>query len=841
MASQRKSGKESDKFARWFNAKRSGGGSRGRGKAKGKGKSNASAGRFPHEGDKVSPSKSELLPKAKATKGNKRKATNLLEPAEGVSDGLRQKLLATKQRLLAGNAEAARAGVVQAEPGAWAAMQAEKAEKAEAEHGNGRGQKGKAKGKGGKGGKGKGKEPGKGGKGTNVNVKGKGQGQGQASKKVPVVREELVRLNREIASHAQLRDLPAVHTTLGDLEEKGWANGHTYAAAVHALCRCGDWQSAEAALGRAEEAGLFRRGAGAASGLITRTSMLRGYVECARDLGKARVLLERMEKEKCLAGRPNVRTANTFLRGCLVLGSVADAEAVLQRMQTVWAAQDDWRDQHGGRPDASTYEILVTLLCQALKHGRARKLAAEAVEKLGVSPGCAAMFVAAARAALISGDAAAAAAAVKRARKTLAREGEFSEKKLSNLAGSGGKRGTKKWASDGAESDARARSLEVFQDHRQREILADLKEIEALLPSEPGNAKVPAIDLPKLFMRTLCFEDYGDSQAAPASESLAQALHRRLCEKLGLENGTDAAETVRQKFRALTKGKGSKKRKAAAEGTEATARPKARIDLRGLFAEIGEDFTQTVHLELCSGSGEWLCSQALRDTSVNWVACELRFDRAARCFQRFALRGLAAEGNAGLLVGDAKATLEAHLVPGCVARLFINHPEPPHQTDLERAAQSGEAREAGSGTESTHLLTLAFLRDACAAVLVPEGTLTVCTDNLAYGQWLLKAFASEPLRELFQEALKGKGFKEGLVAEEKGFKLRSQPPPCEVAGALYKGSDGGSYFQRLKQRFGQWVLGARSRMTGCQTLEARSHKQTREACKKTWRATLCIS
>ena len=100
-------------------------------------------------------------------------------------------------------------------------------------------------------------------------------------------------------------------------------------------------------------------------------------------------------------------------------------------------------------------------------------------------------------------------------------ENRFSEKKLSNFAGSGGKqlarvclgllvgfhsvsvriacampaellvavvslqvsqisafkvprphlpsrRGTKKWASDGAESDARARSLEVFQDHRQR-------------------------------------------------------------------------------------------------------------------------------------------------------------------------------------------------------------------------------------------------------------------------------------------------------------------------------------------------------------------------------------
>ena len=98
--------------------------------------------------------------------------------------------------------------------------------------------------------------------------------------------------------------------------------------------------------------------------------MIRGYVECARDLGKARELLERMEKEKVLASKPNVRTANTFLRGCLILGSVNDAETLLERMTTVWATQEDWYTTHGGRPDASTYEFVVSLLCQALRSAR---------------------------------------------------------------------------------------------------------------------------------------------------------------------------------------------------------------------------------------------------------------------------------------------------------------------------------------------------------------------------------------------------------------------------------------------------------------------------------------
>ena len=86
----------------------------------------------------------------------------------------------------------------------------------------------------------------------------------------PVVREELVAMNRRIAAHAQAKDLAATRSVLETLEAKGWANGHTYAAAVHALCRCGDWRSAEEALKRAEKAGHFKRGAGCASGLITR-------------------------------------------------------------------------------------------------------------------------------------------------------------------------------------------------------------------------------------------------------------------------------------------------------------------------------------------------------------------------------------------------------------------------------------------------------------------------------------------------------------------------------------------------------------------------------------------
>eukprot|EP00913_Durusdinium_trenchii_P024926 g23394.t1 len=463
----------------------------------------------------------------------------------GVSDSLMHKLMATKQRLLAGNAEAARAGAARAEPGAWSAANAEKSTRKKGGDGKGKGKVGKGK---------DGKES-------------------RYKQLVPVVREELVALNRQIASHAQAKDLAATRATLETLESKGWTNGHTYAAAVHAL---------------------------------------------------SRELLQRMEKEKVLASRPNVRTANTFLRGCLILGSVHDAEALLERMTTVWAAQEEWYKTHGGKPDASTYELVVSLLCQALRYTDARRIALQGIKELGASPGSAAMFASIARAAIICGNEDATALNLKRARKILSEEADFSEAKLSSVAGSGGKRGTQKWnrdeehdASVADRKAARAKSLEVFQSHRQREILSDLKE----------------------------------------SDSSASKMCRRLCHKFGLESGSSMAENVLQHFQSVFEPP-KKKRKKDHQGKPNNGTQ--RFDPRRLFS--GSRSSGSLHLEICSGSGEWLSSQALRDANTNWMACELRFDRSARCFQRFALRGLAE--NVGLIVGDAQNALENHLKKG---------------------------------------------------------------------------------------------------------------------------------------------------------------------------------
>jgi len=210
----------------------------------------------------------------------------------------------------------------------------------------------------------------------------------------------------------------------------------------------------------------------------------------------------------------------------------------------------------------------------------------------------------------------------------------------------------------------------------------------------------------------------------------------------------------------------------------------ARLNLSDLFTS-GDEARRPLHLELCSGGGEWALAQARRDSGSNWVACELRFDRANRCFQRMALRRLAGpSGNIGLIVGDAQEALASRLQPASCERLFINHPEPPHQTDLEAAAATAPL---------SHLLTPDFLQNACGSVLQPGGTLTICTDSPEYGKWLRRAFAASPLNEVFEDAIKsGEG-------EGKKLRIRTEIPSIEVCGAEYSGEAGASYFQRLKQ------------------------------------------
>jgi hypothetical protein len=84
-----------------------------------------------------------------------------------------------------------------------------------------------------------------------------------------------------------------------------------------------------------------------------------------------------------------------------------------------------------------------------------------------------------------------------------------------------------------------------------------------------------------------------------------------------------------------------------------------------------------------------------------------------------------------------------------VSHLFINHPEPPQQ----RASTEKEGKPSEFDSEGSHLLTGAFFLHM-HRVLGNEGLVTIVTDNLWYGQMLLRTVAAltAPLRRKDEDA-----------------------------------------------------------------------------------------
>ena len=136
-----------------------------------------------------------------------------------------------------------------------------------------------------------------------------------------------------------------------------------------------------------------------------------------------------------------------------------------------------------------------------------------------------------------------------------------------------------------------------------------------------------------------------------------------------------------------------------------------------------------IKLEICSGTGDWVCAQASADTDAHWVALELRHDRAYNILTKAIIEDIP---NLSLLRGDAMRILP-HIPDGSVHGLFVNYPEPPQKTG--RSEESG-----GAVSEGAHLLDEAFFRSV-GRVLTSKGSLTILTDNLWYAKLLVRVIA----------------------------------------------------------------------------------------------------
>ena len=185
-------------------------------------------------------------------------------------------------------------------------------------------------------------------------------------------------LNKELARLARCKQLSACRAAFTAGMDAGSTDAWSHAILINAHATCGDGEGALAALDA-------MRAAGERPCVMSYTAALKA--PCGNgQLDVARRLLHEMERDFAAVAKrggnarmvdftPNNRTANTFFRGCLVAGGIAEARALLSRLgdaKTVWASV---------RPDVPSLEYVGTLCAQALLFDEATKLTQRLLEE----------------------------------------------------------------------------------------------------------------------------------------------------------------------------------------------------------------------------------------------------------------------------------------------------------------------------------------------------------------------------------------------------------------------------------------------------------------------------
>jgi tRNA (guanine-N7-)-methyltransferase len=94
-----------------------------------------------------------------------------------------------------------------------------------------------------------------------------------------------------------------------------------------------------------------------------------------------------------------------------------------------------------------------------------------------------------------------------------------------------------------------------------------------------------------------------------------------------------------------------------------------------------------IHIEYCSGNGEWIIDRAEAYPEINWVGVELKFERVRKIYSKMVNRGVK---NLLIVCGDARIFTREYLKPNSVDAVYVNFPDPwpKHRHAKHRLIQS---------------------------------------------------------------------------------------------------------------------------------------------------------
>lgn len=569
--------------------------------------------------------------------------------------------------------------------------------------------------------------------------------------------------------------------------------------------------------------------------VTTMTALLKGYAHSGR-MQRAIEVFRDMCDEKELWDRPNVRTLNTLLRGCLWTAAVKDAETG-QIAGGVVSSEEAWKlfkEKVGDDVlDSSSYETSITLLCQALRTREADERISEfqakhAVRVKGkasliggdetVLETLAVNYLGLARAHALCGrsddmwtacqrvlSAVKGAKALWSASQSQADGGKFKKHGTE-----GGKRAWKTNEGDDEKDSRRVASNIAYRTHRLSELETEAKD---LIKMRGKRTACTSKDLARRVLQRLFYfsgggttdlaaTGRGKEQKKPATQDAGVDFLTSSCMSFGIsELVGDDVDTQGLDLAGVAELVGL-------SDVEAVWKD-GRLDFDQLFSSK----KKPVHIELGAGFGDWVVQQAQHDVSRNYVAVELRADRVFQIFSKSTLACSKPLENVAVVGSECGSFLRDRVRKGSISTVFANFPEPPTQS--YGAGNGGDLKEImNGGAEPAHMLNSMTLATA-ASCLESNGKIVIVTDNRWYARLLCATFVKvgrgyKGLRSAVPGAMKQSGLRETESFLDPNSKVK--PPvilyeglPGEgIVGHFKTSGSGDSYFDRL------WRTGAGS-------------------------------
>lgn len=150
---------------------------------------------------------------------------------------------------------------------------------------------------------------------------------------------------------------------------------------------------------------------------------------------------------------------------------------------------------------------------------------------------------------------------------------------------------------------------------------------------------------------------------------------------------------------------------------------------------------QKIYVEYCSGNGTWIAEKARENPKINWIAIEIKYDRARKIWSKIKNHSLK---NLIVIWGEGAKVTHEFMPSGTIEEVYINFPDPwPKRRHWKN-----------------RIIQQPFLAEV-HRVLTPSGKFTFVTDDLTYSKILL-----EEMKE-FQKL--ENAYPEGFTDEKEGY------------------------------------------------------------------------